>query len=96
MKRDLKRQPAGISRTGFTLVEMLVSVALVLLMMSLFASIFSMASGSVSTQRGISNHDQKARALTTLIKGDFSHRTQRYPLPFYPTESTATSPTPFG
>ncbi|MFO0062785.1 MAG: prepilin-type N-terminal cleavage/methylation domain-containing protein [Planctomyces sp.] len=32
MKRDLKRQPAGISRTGFTLVEMLVSVALVLLM----------------------------------------------------------------
>ena len=96
----MKRQPVESlrlsQRTGFTLVEMLVSVALVLLMMSLFASIFSMASGSVSTQRGISNHDQKARALTTLIKGDFSHRTQRYPLPFYPNENTATSPTPFG
>lgn len=96
----MKRQPVSSvgwqQRAGFTLVEMLVSVALVLLMMSLFASIFSMASGSVSTQRGISNHDQKARALTTLIKGDFSHRTNRYPLPFYPNENTATSPTPFG
>ena len=63
MRRMSAEQPMRFGRSGFTLVEMLVSVALVLLMMSLFASIFSMASGSVSTQRGISNHDQKARAL---------------------------------
>ncbi|MFM8723508.1 MAG: prepilin-type N-terminal cleavage/methylation domain-containing protein, partial [Planctomycetaceae bacterium] len=47
----MRHQPGNSAgwqqRTGFTLVEMLVSVALVLLMMSLFASIFSMASGSV-------------------------------------------------
>ena len=95
MRRMSAEQPMRFGRSGFTLVEMLVSVALVLLMMSLFASIFSMASGSVSTQRGISNHDQKARALTTLIKGDFSHCTHRNPLPFYPGESTSTSPTSF-
>lgn len=83
-------------RGGFTLVEMLVSVALVLLMMTLFASIFSMATDSVATQRGISQNDQRARALTTIIRADFAHRTQRYPLPFYPGENPATSPTPFG
>jgi prepilin-type N-terminal cleavage/methylation domain-containing protein len=82
-------------RSGFTLVEMLVSVALVLLMMTLFSSIFSMATNSVATQRGISQNDQRARALTTLIRADFAHRTFRYPLPFAPGENAATSPTPF-
>ena len=84
------------TRAGFTLVEMLVSVALVLLMMTLFASIFSMATDSVTSQRGISQNDQRARALTTIIRADFAHRTQRYPLPFSPGENPATSPTPFG
>ena len=84
------------NRAGFTLVEMLVSVALVLLMMTLFASIFSLATDSVATQRGISQNDQRARALTTIIRSDFAHRTQRYPLPYSPGESPATSPTPFG
>lgn len=83
------------SRTGFTLVEMLVSVALVLLMMTLFSSIFSMASSSVASQRGISQNDQRARSLTTLIRADLAHRTVRYPLPFAPNENPATSPTPF-
>ncbi len=97
MRQDhfrIHRQPP--SRRGFTLVEMLVSVALVLLMMSLFASIFSMASNSVSTQRGISLNDQKARSLTTMIRADLHHRTMRFPQPFYPGENSATSPTPFG
>ncbi len=83
-------------RNAFTLVEMLVSVTLVLLMMTMFASIFSMATDSVSKQRGISNHDQKARSLVTIIRSDFQHRTFRYPFPFYPGEDSSTSPTPFG
>lgn len=84
------------TRGGFTLVEMLVSVALVLLMMTMFASIFSMATDSVSKQRGISQHDQRARSLVTIMRSDFQHRTFRYPLPFYPGEDSATSPTQFG
>ncbi len=75
---------------------MLVSVALVLLMMSLFASIFSMATDSVMTQRGISQNDQKARSLVTIMRSDFQHRTFRNPLPFYPGEDSSTSPTQFG
>lgn len=89
-------QLRNLKRSGFTLVEMLVSVTLVLLMMTMFASIFSMATDSVSKERGISNHDQKARSLVTIMHGDFQHRTFRYPLPFYPGEDSSTSPTPFG
>jgi prepilin-type N-terminal cleavage/methylation domain-containing protein len=95
LRKNIMERPEQ-TRSGFTLVEMLVSVALVLLMMSLFAQIFSMASNSVTTQRGISLNDQKARALTTLIRADIHHRTIRYPQPFYPGENSATSPTPFG
>ena len=80
---------------GFTLVEMLVSVTLVLLMMTMFASIFQMATASITKQRAISNHDQRVRALSTIIRSDFAHRTFRYPQPFYPGES-ASSVTSFG
>jgi len=75
---------------------MLVSVTLVLLMMTMFASIFQMATSSVTKQRAISNNDQKVRALSTLIRSDFAHRTFRFPQPFYPGEGSATSVTPFG
>ncbi len=83
-------------RTGFTLVEMLVSVTLVLLMMTMFASIFSIATDSVSKQRGIAENDQRARSLATVIRSDVQHRTLRYPLAYYPSENSATSPTSFG
>ncbi|MEZ6062454.1 MAG: type II secretion system protein [Planctomycetaceae bacterium] len=91
-----QHSPAGSLRRGFTLVEMLVSVALVLLMMTMFTSIFSMATNSVSKQRSISENDQRARTLTTIIRADFAKRTNRYPFPYYPGELNSTSPTPFG
>lgn len=84
------------SSGGFTLVEMLVSVTLVLLMMTLFTSIFQMATDSMSTQQGIAKNDQKARALTTTMLGDISKRSYRFGQPYYPTEQVATSPTEFG
>ena len=83
-------------RDGFTLVEMLVSVTLVLLMMSMFAQIFSVATSSVTKQRVISEKDQKARSISTVIRADIAKRTFTYPLPFYPGEDSATSPTQFG
>ena len=92
-----QRRPSGsIHRSAFTLVEMLVSVALVLVIMSLFATTFRLASDTVRLQRGISSNDQRARALFTVIRNDFQKRTQRYVYPFHPTEDAATSPTPFG
>lgn len=81
---------------GFTLVEMLVSVALVLLMMSLFATIFQIASGSVSKQRGISQNDQRARSVQTVIKGDLDKRTFRNVIPFHMGEDANVSPFRFG
>ncbi len=73
---------------GFTLVEMLVSVAIVLLMMSMFAQIFQMATGSLSQQRGIAENDQKARMITTTLRGDLELRTFRDVFPFRANEDT--------
>ena len=73
---------------GFTLVEMLVSVAVVLLMMSMFAQIFQMATGSLSQQRGIAENDQKARMITTTLRGDLERRTFRDVFPFRAGEDT--------
>ena len=91
-KRIIRRVP---NRSAFTLVEMLVSVALVLMLMTMFASIFQIATGSVTKQRGISELDQKARSISTVVRKDLQHRTFRYPLAFYPGENSATSPTSF-
>lgn len=83
-------------RTGFTLVELLISVTLVLLMMTMFTAIFQLATDSVSAQRGIANNNQKARGVVTALKADISKRTFRYVLPFLPAESDSTSATEFG
>uniref|UniRef100_A0A7C2P5D9 Prepilin-type N-terminal cleavage/methylation domain-containing protein n=1 Tax=Schlesneria paludicola TaxID=360056 RepID=A0A7C2P5D9_9PLAN len=69
-------------RRGFTLVEMLVAVALVMLLMTLFAQVFQMAGGSVSTQRGLMENDQRARTVQTLLYGDLTKRTFRHAIPF--------------
>lgn len=82
-------------RAAFTLVEMLVSVALVLLLMTMFATIFQMATATMGKQRGISENDQRARVISTVVRKDFQHRTFRNVLPFYPGEDSATSPTSF-
>ena len=73
---------------GFTLVEMLVAVALVLLMMSIFAQIFQMATGSLSQQRGIAENDQRGRFLTTTLRADLDQRTFRDVFPFRANEDT--------
>jgi prepilin-type N-terminal cleavage/methylation domain-containing protein len=57
------------SLPGFTLIEMLISVSLVLLMMVMFAEIFSLASSSMTQQQAIARsagaflHDCAARGL---------------------------------
>lgn len=89
-------KPKRPRRAAFTLVEMLVSVTLVLMMMTLFTSIFSMATDSVSRQKGIAELDQGARICSNVIQADMAKRTMRYCLPYYPGELAATSVTSFG
>ncbi|MEP3482161.1 MAG: prepilin-type N-terminal cleavage/methylation domain-containing protein [Fuerstiella sp.] len=95
MKRNSKQFQQS-TRRGFTLVEMLISVTLVLLMMTLFSAIFQMATSSMTVQRGVAATDQKARSLTTNLRADLAKRTFRYCQPYYPTESAAIGATAFG
>jgi prepilin-type N-terminal cleavage/methylation domain-containing protein len=73
----IRRKPSHRARgaAGFTLVEMLVAVALVLLMMTLFAQVFQGATKSMNQQKGMAENDQKARRLTILMRGDLKNRT---------------------
>lgn len=86
-QQDQRQRRLSVS-AGFTLVELMVSVALVLLMMILFAEIFQIASSSITSQRGLSENDQRARMLTTLIQSDLNKRTFQRVVPFSPTEAT--------
>lgn len=73
-------------RSGFTLVELLVALGVVSLMMLLFAEVFQIATGTMTTQRGIMENDQRARALSTIITNDLRNRSMRTVIPFQPGE----------
>lgn len=75
-------------RAGFTLVEMLVAVALVLLMMVMFAEIFSLATSSMSKQKGLAELDQRQRLMSTLLRDDLKQRSFRNLYPYHPNDST--------
>ena len=53
-----RRQPAS----GFTLIEVLVVLALTLMMMTMFATIFQMTGTFVTRQKGIGENDQSAES----------------------------------
>lgn len=89
--RRLLAESCQSRRMGFTLVEMLVSVALVLLIMSLFAQIFQLAAGSITVQQGIAENDQQARMITGLVRGDLDKRSMRLVVPFAGAEDTRTA-----
>lgn len=58
------------TRAAFTLVEMLVAVAIVVVMMTLFATIFQMATGAMGKQRGIGENDQRVRLVAEMLRND--------------------------
>ena len=69
-------------RAGFTLIEMLIAVALVLLMMLLFGEVFRLATETVSVRKGMAQNDQKARLLATRVRTDLDARTFRQVVPY--------------
>ena len=58
------------ARTGFTLVELLVGLALVIFIMSLFSVLFVEASRGMQQMRGITAVDQNVRTVTTILRRD--------------------------
>ncbi len=79
-------QVENLPHGGFTLIEMLVSVTLVLLMMVMFGEVFQLATSSVSKQRIMADNDQNARTIVTVLRSDLDNRTFRSPVPFFPEE----------
>lgn len=75
-----RRSRDFVGREGFTLVEMLVSTALVLLIMTLFAQIYSAAVGTLREQEALAKNDQKARQLEITLRSDLDHRSYRQSL----------------
>ncbi|MGZ0171239.1 MAG: PulJ/GspJ family protein [Planctomycetales bacterium] len=90
--RSTCRRPVA---RGFTLIEMLISVALVLMMMLLFAEIFGLASESITLQRALAHNDQQVRSFSTIIREDLKKRTYRKATPFDPSEEQEFQVTPF-
>jgi prepilin-type N-terminal cleavage/methylation domain-containing protein len=80
---------------GFTLIEMLISVALVLLMMVLFAEIFGLASESMTLQQAIADGDQQVRSFTTVFRSDIQKRTFQTLVPFDNQEDPELAGVPF-
>ncbi|RLS57064.1 MAG: prepilin-type N-terminal cleavage/methylation domain-containing protein [Planctomycetota bacterium] len=70
MRRHAVRSPRTASRAGFTLIEMLVATTLVVLMMLMFAQIYTAAIRSVSDQQAIARNDQRARAIDQVLRAD--------------------------
>lgn len=70
MRRHAVRPPRTASRAGFTLIEMLVATTLVVLMMLMFAQIYTAAIRSVSDQQAIARNDQRARAIDQVLRAD--------------------------
>ncbi len=80
LKISESRQSFGLTsrgRTAFTLPEMLVSVGLMLLVMSLFAEIFSLAVTAMTTQIGLAKNDQRARTAFVVIDNDLKRISYR-------------------
>lgn len=87
LTRCQQHESRSIARAGFTLVEMLVAVALVLLMMTMFAEIFQLATGSMSKQKGLAELDQRQRLASTLIRDDLRMRSFRNVFAFHPSDN---------
>lgn len=69
------RDPCTASRRGFTLVEMLVATALVLMILVIFAQIYRSATATLVQQRGTAQNDARARMVSTILRTDLSQAT---------------------
>ena len=95
------RNPKSKIRNAFTLVEMLVAVGVVVVMMTLFATIFQMATAAMQKQKGLSENDQRVRLVSTMLRNDLrtntpdpatgmqvQTRTFRWLVPIAPSDAT--------
>lgn len=77
-------RPTSAPRRGVTLVEMLVTVALLVLVMSILVAIFRSAAGAISVSRTYAALDQNLRRIDTVIREDLQGVTARMTPPLDP------------
>ena len=80
-------QRPGRSRRGLTLLEMLVTVALLLLIMTIIVQIFQSATGAMSASRAYQELDQGLRRLDSTIRPDLNGVTARMTPPLDPKDN---------
>src|SRR5262245_43478176 len=69
---DIPSRERPMDRAGFTLVEMLVATGISILMLTLFLTIFQMATQAMTVQKGMSANDQKARMVQMMLRNDLN------------------------
>jgi prepilin-type N-terminal cleavage/methylation domain-containing protein len=79
-----RRQRTTDRRRGVTLVEMLVTVAVLVILMTILAQIFQAATGSVSAAQAYQQLDDQLRRLDGIIRGDLEGVTARFTPPLDP------------
>ena len=85
MKRSLRDEARfATRRRGVTLVEMLVTLAILLLMMTAIVKIFQAATGSLSSAQAYQELDNQLRQLDATIRSDLNGVTARLTPPLNP------------
>ena len=67
----------SVGFAGFTLVELLVAVALMTLIMVMMVQVFRVSTTLIAAQKGLAENNQRARLLTTMLRADVNRRTFR-------------------
>lgn len=65
-----QHRSTAAARGGFSLIEMLVATTLVVMMMLMFAQMYTAAVGSLTEQQAVARNDGKTRLADTLIRAD--------------------------
>ncbi|MGP0070207.1 MAG: Tfp pilus assembly protein FimT/FimU [Isosphaeraceae bacterium] len=84
MNHPENRRP--VPRRGVTLVEMLVTVAVLVIMMTILVQIFQAATGAVTAAQQLQQIDDQLRRLDSVIRGDLEGVTARFTPPLDPTQ----------
>ena len=90
LRRDRKpndsrgRRTPRPGRRGFTLVEMLVTVAVLVIMMTILVQIFQAATGSVSAAQAYQQLDAQLRRLDGILRADLRGATAHFTPPLDP------------
>jgi type II secretory pathway component PulJ len=84
MKVNRRSKTEGRSRRGITLVEMLVTVAILVIIMTVMVQVFQAATGSLSTAQIIHELDNKLKLVDGMLRADLAGATATFTPPLDP------------